>query len=125
MITCPICNSRIPTDDESHHTGDCQCSRETMARRITCQREITKTATTGIREGYRQAIAESKEAVAPEPVAVTDAMVERAARASDLVLCGRDSWDMMTDMEREYCRARARAALTAALTPAPSEGGKS
>jgi hypothetical protein len=34
MIACPICDSRIHTGDESRMTGDCQCSRETMAREI-------------------------------------------------------------------------------------------
>lgn len=34
MITCPICRSRIHTGDEQRMTGDCQCSRETMARMI-------------------------------------------------------------------------------------------
>lgn len=32
MIICPLCMQRIPTDDDQRQTGDCQCSREKLAR---------------------------------------------------------------------------------------------
>lgn len=36
MISCQLCGSRIPTEmHEYRQTGDCQCSREKMARLIT------------------------------------------------------------------------------------------
>jgi hypothetical protein len=37
MIVCPLCTSRINTDNETRQTGDCQCSREKMARHIIAQ----------------------------------------------------------------------------------------
>lgn len=38
MIFCPLCAQRIPTDDDLRQTGDCQCSREKMARAVTSWR---------------------------------------------------------------------------------------
>lgn len=50
MITCPICRARIPTDYDARQTGDCQCSRETMARLII---EYAKIQDDGIAERER------------------------------------------------------------------------
>ena len=38
MIICPLCVQRIPTGDDRRQTGDCQCSREKLARSATTWR---------------------------------------------------------------------------------------
>jgi len=40
MLTCPLCNSRIPVDDQMMCAGDCQCARETMARKIISMQSV-------------------------------------------------------------------------------------
>lgn len=53
MITCPLCVQRIPTDNDLRASGDCQCSRENMARSIASWRTAAlETARDSIRDAH-------------------------------------------------------------------------
>ena len=44
MIECPLCGCRIATGEEGRKNGDCQCSRETMARKIISMESVVRDA---------------------------------------------------------------------------------
>ncbi len=74
----------------------------------------------GTTDGYRAAFDELNRAIESIPAAVTDEIVERAARAMYAEDPG--AWDRLPENWRDLHRTRARAALAAAFSTEATDG---